>query len=58
MEGKAVLFKEFADIDAFPICLKEQNIENSKKEEIPVMHTEEVLSILELMLSKPLRVEV
>ncbi len=21
MEGKAMLFKEFADIDAFPICL-------------------------------------
>jgi malate dehydrogenase (oxaloacetate-decarboxylating) len=29
MEGKAVLFKEFADIDAFPICLKEQNIEKT-----------------------------
>ncbi len=27
MEGKAVLFKEFADIDAFPICLNTQNIE-------------------------------
>ncbi len=25
MEGKAILFKEFADIDAFPICIKEQN---------------------------------
>jgi malate dehydrogenase (oxaloacetate-decarboxylating) len=25
MEGKAVLFKEFADIDAFPICLDTQN---------------------------------
>jgi malate dehydrogenase (oxaloacetate-decarboxylating) len=25
MEGKAILFKEFADIDAFPICLKTQN---------------------------------
>ena len=22
MEGKAILFKEFADIDAFPICLR------------------------------------
>ena len=22
MEGKALLFKEFADIDAFPICLR------------------------------------
>jgi len=25
MEGKAILFKEFANIDAFPICLKTQN---------------------------------
>jgi len=25
MEGKAVLFKEYADIDAFPICLKTQD---------------------------------
>ncbi len=29
MEGKAVLFKEFADIDAFPICVKEQDIEKT-----------------------------
>ena len=27
MEGKAVLFKEFADIDAFPICLDTQDSE-------------------------------
>lgn len=27
MEGKAVLFKEFADIDAFPICLNTQDPE-------------------------------
>ncbi len=27
MEGKAVLFKAFADIDAFPICLATQNVE-------------------------------
>ncbi|HEY9412831.1 MAG TPA: NAD-dependent malic enzyme [Jiangellaceae bacterium] len=27
MEGKAALFKRFADIDAFPICLDTQNIE-------------------------------
>lgn len=27
MEGKAMLFKEFADIDAYPICLKTQNTE-------------------------------
>jgi malate dehydrogenase (oxaloacetate-decarboxylating) len=25
MEGKAMLFKEFADIDAYPICLQTQN---------------------------------
>jgi len=29
MEGKAVLFKELAGIDAFPIVLKEQNIEKT-----------------------------
>lgn len=29
MEGKAVLFKEFADIDAFPICLKNQNVQQT-----------------------------
>lgn len=27
MEGKAVLFKKFADIDAFPICLATQDVE-------------------------------
>ena len=27
MEGKAMLFKKFADIDAFPICLKTQNVD-------------------------------
>lgn len=27
MEGKAVLFKEFADVDAFPICLDTQDAE-------------------------------
>ncbi|MBI4159112.1 NADP-dependent malic enzyme [Candidatus Woesearchaeota archaeon] len=27
MEGKCVLFKEFANIDAFPICIKSQNTE-------------------------------
>jgi len=29
MEGKAVLFKEFAGIDAFPICLAEQNVQKT-----------------------------
>ena len=32
MEGKCVLFKELADIDAFPICIKTQN--NKKKKNI------------------------
>lgn len=27
MEGKCVLFKEFADVDAFPICIKTQDID-------------------------------
>jgi malate dehydrogenase (oxaloacetate-decarboxylating) len=27
MEGKAMLFKEFADIDAYPICLQTQDVE-------------------------------
>lgn len=27
MEGKAILFKEFANIDAFPICLDTQDVE-------------------------------
>jgi len=27
MEGKAMLFKEFADIDAYPICLKTKNVD-------------------------------
>ncbi len=27
MEGKALLFKEFADVDAFPLCLATQDVE-------------------------------
>ncbi|WP_338011177.1 hypothetical protein [Legionella brunensis] len=27
MEGKALLFKEFASVDAFPICLDTQNVD-------------------------------
>ncbi|WP_125153036.1 NAD(P)-dependent malic enzyme [Clostridium rectalis] len=27
MEGKAILFKEFADVDAFPICLNTKDVE-------------------------------
>jgi malate dehydrogenase (oxaloacetate-decarboxylating) len=27
MEGKAVLFKEFANVDAFPICIKSNDVE-------------------------------
>ncbi|HEY5053569.1 MAG TPA: NAD-dependent malic enzyme [Solirubrobacterales bacterium] len=36
MEGKAMLFKEFADVDAFPICLDTQD-------------TEEIIKVVELM---------
>ncbi|MGP4040829.1 NAD(P)-dependent malic enzyme [Gracilibacillus sp. D59] len=28
MEGKSVLFKEFAGVDAFPICVNSQNVED------------------------------
>ncbi|VVS91601.1 NAD(P)-dependent malic enzyme [Desulfoluna spongiiphila] len=28
MEGKAILFKEFADVDAFPICLASTDVED------------------------------
>jgi malate dehydrogenase (oxaloacetate-decarboxylating) len=27
MEGKAMLFKEFADVDAFPICLATKDVD-------------------------------
>ncbi len=27
MEGKCALFKEFADVDAFPLCIKTQNVD-------------------------------
>lgn len=27
MEGKAVLFKEFGDVDAFPVCIKSKDVE-------------------------------
>ncbi|GAA0703919.1 NADP-dependent malic enzyme [Paraclostridium ghonii] len=27
MEGKAILFKEFADVDAFPICLRTKDVD-------------------------------
>lgn len=39
MEGKCVLFKRFADVDAFPICLESQDTEtiiNSVKQIAPV----------------------
>ena len=29
MEGKAILFKQLANIDAFPICLKEQDVKKT-----------------------------
>ena len=28
MEGKSILFKEFANVDAFPICIDSQNVED------------------------------
>lgn len=31
MEGKAILFKEFADVDAFPICLDTNDVEEIVK---------------------------
>lgn len=31
MEGKCALFKEFADVDAFPICVRSKNIEDIVK---------------------------
>jgi malate dehydrogenase (oxaloacetate-decarboxylating) len=31
MEGKAILFKEFADIDAFPICLATQDVDEIER---------------------------
>lgn len=31
MEGKCVLFKEFGDVDAFPICVKTQNVDEFVK---------------------------
>jgi len=43
MEGKAVLFKHFADIDAFPICLKDVFLENGKTDPEKVIETVERL---------------
>ncbi|MEG0250065.1 MAG: malic enzyme-like NAD(P)-binding protein [Peptostreptococcus sp.] len=31
MEGKAILFKEFANVDAFPICISSQEVEDIVK---------------------------
>ncbi len=39
MEGKAVLFKRFADIDAFPICLKDVFLGNGKTDSKKVIET-------------------
>ncbi|MDW5298845.1 MAG: malic enzyme-like NAD(P)-binding protein [Sedimentibacter sp.] len=36
MEGKAVLFKKFAGVDAFPICVKSQDIEEIIKTAINI----------------------
>ena len=32
MEGKAMLFKEFADVDAFPICLEHQGHRRDRRD--------------------------
>ena len=37
MEGKAMLFKEFGDVDAFPICLDTQDVEE-------IIHTVKLLA--------------
>lgn len=37
MEGKCCLFKEFANIDAFPICIKSKNVDE-------IIHTIELIS--------------
>lgn len=37
MEGKCCLFKEFADVDAFPLCVKSKNVDE-------IVHTIELLS--------------
>lgn len=31
MEGKSILFKEFADVDAFPICIDSKNVDDIVK---------------------------
>jgi malate dehydrogenase (oxaloacetate-decarboxylating)(NADP+) len=43
MEGKAVLFKRFADIDAFPICINRVFKENGKTDPKLVIETTERL---------------
>jgi len=37
MEGKCCLFKEFADVDAFPLCIKSKDVDE-------IVHTIELLS--------------
>ncbi len=37
MEGKCCLFKEFADVDAFPLCVKSKDVDE-------IVHTIELLS--------------
>src|SRR3989344_2909121 len=42
MEGKAVIFKELAGIDAFPICIDSEDIEKKMQDlGIPVMHDDQ-----------------
>ena len=37
MEGKCVLFKEFADVDAFPLCIKTQDVDELVRYTIGIM---------------------
>lgn len=34
MEGKAALFKEFGDVDAFPICIKSKDTEDIDRKSV------------------------
>jgi len=43
MEGKAVLFKRFADIDTIPLCLKDVFLENGKTDAKKIIETVERL---------------
>jgi len=51
MEGKAAIFKEFAGVDAFPICLDTQDTEEiikAVKQIAPVVSEVLILKILQV----------